>query len=230
MPRLVMVAVVCLAALFGSAAAVSAQPDHGTVFIGAGALASVERNSQSSGSGITTTDVDGTVPGGTLELGVYLAPRLSARFEWSMTGWLEYDGEPIVYPLYAAGVALPGTSIIGTRIEGRRTAKMGAALLAYHVGSRRASVQLLGGLGFLSQTTRTTFNYRFANPRIDPMLALLPYPSSETRTTTYDPVGVAGADAAVALTDHASVVPQFRVFAANGVLRMRPTLGIRWTF
>lgn len=211
----------------GIATSASAQPDSGTMFFAVGALANIERTSQSSSFVNDASDLDGTVPGGALGLGVYLTPALSARVEWSMTSWLEYDTEPWVYPL-AAGPGLAPSRIVGPPFEGKRMSKAGFALLGYRVGSRQSAVELLGGIGWVALSTRSAYDFRIALPAGTSIG--LPYPYSESRSTLYSAAAVAGIDATVALTDHAAIVPQFRAYASNGILSMRPGLSFRWTF
>lgn len=220
------ICVAVLMGLLGTSTSASAQPDSGTIFFTVGALANIERISHSSGFGNDPSELNGSVPGGVLGLGVYLTPALSARLEWSMTGWLEYDTEPYFYPLATAPT--PNSRIIGPRFEGRRMTKTGFALLGYRVGPRRAAVELLGGMGWVAQSTRSEYDFRIALPA-STMIGL-PYPYGESRTISYDAVGVVGADATVALTDHAAIVPQFRTYVSNGILSMRPGLSFRWTF
>lgn len=210
-----------------------AQPSTGTVFIGAGGFANIERFPRSTGSGLFEASADGSASGGALSMGVFLTPRVSARVEWAMTDWLEYDGDAsIVYPLYLErGLVLdrPASSIVGGLNADRRRTKAGFALLGYHLGTGRASVELLGGLGWIAQTTRTTYDFRILMPALS-MPSLIPLPYSETQTSMYQTVGVAGMDVAVSLTHHAAVVPSVRVFGTGGGLSVRPGVGIRWTF
>jgi hypothetical protein len=228
----------CAVAALCISAPAAAQPESGTVLMGAGALASIERSARSSDFGFDS-DRDGTTAGGALTLGVHLTPRVSARFEWSTTDWLEYRNDYVIYPLdaperLAASVRAGSGDVIDPTtalsliapygLTGRTRSKAGFALLGYHVGSARASFEVLGGMGWLAQTTRTSYDFRIAMPTID----LLPL--RESSYTEYRAVGVAGIDAAVALTDHTAVVPQLRVFATNGNLSLRPGVGIRWTF
>lgn len=227
-----------VAALCAIAAPAAAQPDSGTVFIGAGALASIERSARASDFGFDS-DRDGTTAGGALTLGVHLTPRVSARFEWSMTDWLEYRNDYVIYPLeaperLAASARVGAQAVIDPAnassliapygFTGRIRSKAGFALLGYHLGSERASVEVLGGMGWLAHTTRTSYDFRIALPALDLL------PQRESTYTEYRTIGVAGIDAAVSLTGHAAVVPQLRVFATGGNLSLRPGVGIRWTF
>lgn len=220
------VCVAVLMGLFGTSTSVSAQPDSGTMFFTVGALANIEQASGSSGFGDGSAELNGTVPGGALGLGVYLSPAVSARVEWSMTSWLEYGVQPYINPL-AVGPGGVSTRLIAPWFEGKRRSKAGFALLGYRLGSDRAAVELLGGIGWLAQSTRSAYDFRIAGAGLT---IGLPYPYGENRSVTYDAVGVAGVDATVALTDHAAIVPQFRTYVSNGVLSMRPGLSFRWTF
>lgn len=213
-------AVICLVVLIGllgTSTSASAQPDSGTMFFTVGALTNIERTSHASSFGNDPSELNGTVPGGVLGLGVYLTPALSARVEWSMTSWLEYDTEPYFYPL-ATGPSSIGSRMTGPRFEGKRMSKTGLALLGYRVGSERAAVELLGGIGWVAQSTRSAYDFRIALPAST--VIGLPYPYSESRAISYDAVGVVGVDATVALTNHAAVVPQFRTYVSNGILSL----------
>ncbi len=227
-------------ALCAIAEPASAQPDRGTVFIGAGALASLERSPRTSGLGIDS-DSDGAAPGGALSLGVYLTPRVSARFEWSITGWLEHENGYDVYPLYLASAlalsdggqadpALVQSLFAPYSFRSRSRSKSGFALLGYHLGSRRASIEMMGGMGWVAKTTRTSYDIQLAQRLVALPANTLPFRAGESRYTDYQTVGVAGLDAEVGLTGQAAVVPQLRVFASGGSLTLRPGVGIRWKF
>lgn len=216
---------VVLIGMWGTSTSASAQPHSGTMFFTVGALANNERTSHASSFGGDPSDLNGTVPGGALGLGVYLTPALSARVEWSMTSWLEYETELYVYPL-AIGSGSIGLRIFAPRFQGKRMSKTGLALLGYRVGPERAAVELLGGIGWVAQSTRSFCDSRIAIPASAVMGLVYPYGES----SLYDAVGVMGVDATAALTDHAAVVPQFRTYVSNGILSMRPGLSFRWTF
>lgn len=209
-----------------------AQPDSGTVFFGAGALASIERLPRTSNLGIATDERDGTVAGGVLALGVYLTPHVSARVEWSLTDQLEFGTEVTEFPVQTPNVGpnLPTRLVIGPRIQGRRQAKVGAALLGYHVGSGRHALELLGGVGWVADETRVRYDFRIAGPMVPGVQLSLPFPSSESRSTVYYTVAMAGADVKVGLTEHVAIVPNIRLFGASGGLSIRPGVGVRWTF
>lgn len=201
----------------------AAQQRRGTVFISGGALAAIEHGPSTTGYPGADATTSGTVPGGMLAVGVHLTPRVSARAEWSMTDELTLDPGYVVYPLVAAA-ALPADLIApGGPREHRRTTS-GYALLGYHVTSRRAALEVLGGLGLVNTDARYEYDVRIL------ARAIFPSPMPEPRSSTYQAVAVVGADLAVSLTRHAAVVPSFRTYALNGGLSVRPGLSLRWTF
>lgn len=233
MSRVALTASLCTVLWLGAASPSDAQPEAGRVFIGASALASIERSTRSSNFGFDVPDRDGTVAGGSLSLGVYFTPKISARLEWSMTDWLEYDSDLGILPLIARpgiGSTLPERLIAPQPFDGRQRAKGASMLLGYHLSSSRASLELLGGLGVIAETTRSSYDFWIAQPVATEALTLLPYPRGESRFSEYRSVGVVGVDVAVRLTEHAAVVPQFRAYSSGGGLTLRPGVGVRWTF
>lgn len=237
MPRPLLAA--ALFTLFAGVPAASAQPspERGTVFIGAAGFAAVEMEPETTGLE-GATDAGGTVAGGLLSVGVHLTPRVSARFEWGLTGQLETSQS---YNILAA-LDRPSFDVLGgietflsygtadlaaivpANYRQERQTMTGAALLGYHLGDGRVSLEVLGGLGFVNQEIKTRYDVRI----------LFGGPTSISErsytTSTYHAVGVVGADVAVALTDHAAVVPSLRVFSLNNGLSVRPGVGLRWTF
>lgn len=214
--------VLALLVLVAFPAFTAAQQRRGTVFISGGALAAIEHLPSTTGYPGVDATTGGTVPGGMLAVGVHLTPRVSARAEWSMTDELTLDSGYVVYPLLAA--AQPADLIApGGPREHRRTTS-GYALLGYHVTSRRAALEVLGGLGLVNTDARYEYDVRIL------ARAIFPSPMPEPRSSTFQAVAVVGADLAVSLTRHAAVVPSFRTYALNGGLSVRPGLSLRWTF
>lgn len=215
-------------------AVAGAQPDRGTVFITGGAFAAVERAPDSSGPGFDGPDANGTVPGGTLGLGVFLTDHVSARVEWAMTDRLKTDASPIAYPASTFempggmfGLTMPGLGSSSIYVpdytQSRRTSAV-FSLVGYHVGRGRVSLEALGGLGLLNENLRTQYDVRILAGRGAAL------PRSEYESSSYYAVGVVGTDIHVALTDHAAVVPTLRAYATGGRLSVRPGLSLRWTF
>ncbi len=216
-------------------AAAQAQPAAGTIFVGAAGFADMRRAPTTEIQGGPDDDASGTAPGGALTLGVHLTPRLSVRAEWSLTDTLSLDRTSPIYPyavedLVARGArgsftSLPPTTLlVPQRTTEERDVKAGFALLGYHLGGGRASIELLGGVGLINEQVTTI-------TEIDlPGIPRGPGYRSEYGTSAHHAVAVVGADAAVSLTSHAALVPQVRAYVLNGALQVRPGLGLRWTF
>lgn len=209
-----------------SPAIASAQPDRGTVFISGGGLAAIEHGPSASGLAGVEADTSGTVPGGMLGVGVHLTRRLSVRAEWSMTDELEMGTGYQVLPaaLSSALAGTPDLSLYAPWGSSRRRTTSGYALLGYQVTSRRAALEVLGGLGLVNEDTRYEYDVRIL------ARAIFPSPMPEYTTSTYHAVAVAGADLAVSLTRRAAIVPSVRTYVLNGGLSIRPGLSLRWTF
>lgn len=231
MPRPVALALLCSSVLFvPSPALAQPSPETGTVFIGATGFAAFEKLPTSSGFGMDD-DASGTVAGGALHLGLHLTPRISARVEWGLTDTLRSSQSLGVNPLAALQLGsaltapvLADLSIVDSSIERRRQTAVGALLVGYHVPAGRASIEVLGGIGFVNQDLQEGYDVRILRSQI------FPFPQPQYRSSTYHAVAVAGADVSVSLTDHAAIVPSVRAFAVNGGLSLRPGLGLRWTF
>lgn len=208
----------------------TAQPatGAGTVFAGITGFADMRRAPTSDVQNGPADDTSGTAPGGALALGVYLTPRISVRAEWSLSDTLSLDRNSPVYPFLADGLigrARPPTGlVVPQQTTEERDVKAGFALLGYHLGSGRARLELLGGIGLVNDRVTTITEVRL------PVFAGVPGYRSEYSTSAHHAVAVVGADASVALTTHAALVPQVRVYAVNGALQVRPGLGLRWTF
>lgn len=207
-------------------------PETGTVFVGATGFAAVEKLPTSSGFGLDD-DASGTVAGGALHLGLHLTPRISARLEWGLTDTLRSSQTLGVNPLAASfefgfvgSVVSGGTelSIVSSSVERKRQTAVGSLLVGYHVAAGRASIEVLGGIGFVNQDLQEGYDVRILRSQS------LPFPQPQYRTSTYHAVAVAGADVSISLTDHAALVPSVRAFALNGGLSLRPGIGLRWTF
>jgi hypothetical protein len=234
-PILALLGAACVAP---SSAAAQVSADTGTIFVAAGGFADMRRAPTSEVQNGPDDDASGTAAGGALVLGVYLTPRLSVRAEWSLSDTLSLDRNYPIYPyavedLVARGFpsGLPPTSLlVPQQTTEERDVKAGLALLGYHLGTGRVSVELLAGLGLVNEQVTTITEIRLP---VFPGGATFPgFPNyrSEYSTSAHHAVAVVGADAAVSLTTHAALVPQVRVFAVNGALQVRPGLGLRWTF
>ena len=224
-PAFVFLAAACLVPQ-----SVSAQPavDAGTVFVGASGFADIRRAPTTALQNGPDDDASGTAPGGALALGVYLTPRLSVRAEWSLSDTLSLDRDSRIYPYAVEDLVFGGLSPVGLLvpqgITEERDVKAGFALIGYHLGAGRVSIELLGGIGLVNEQVTTITEIQL------PDFAGVPDFRSEYSTSAHHAVAVVGADASVSLASHAALVPQVRVYALNGALQVRPGLGLRWTF
>ncbi len=212
---------VALGLLAGSVLPASAQSSPGTTFLTAGGFAAIDRAPTTEGPGYVTAEADGTVGGGSLGVGVHLTERLSARVEGTLTGWLDTDGPPYAYPV----VASPGNLSLVRGFEQSRRTQAWFTTLGYQMGDGRVRLEPVAGLGLVNDRLRTNYDVRILAAS-----SSLPAPASRVTTSTWQAVAVVGADVRVALTEHASVVPQVRAYAAQGGLSVRPGIGLRWTF
>jgi hypothetical protein len=203
-------------------------PGSGTVFAGIAGFADMRRAPTSEVQNGPDDDASGTVPGGALGLGVYLTPRISMRAEWSLSDTLSLERNSPIYPYSVADLALralpPTSLLVPQRTTEERDVKAGFALLGYHLGSGRAQLELLGGIGLVNERVTTITEIQL------PVIPGVPGYRNEYATSAHHAVAVVGADAMVSLTTRAALVPQVRVYALNGALQVRPGLGLRWTF
>lgn len=212
---------IALGLLAGSILPASAQSSPGTTFLTASGFAAIDRAPSTEGPGYVTAEADGTVGGGSLGVGVHLTERVSARVEGTLTGWLDTDGPPYAYPV----VSSPGNLSLVRGFEQSRRTQAWFTTLGFHVGDGRVRLEPVAGLGLVNDRIRTNYDVRILAAS-----SSLPAPASRVTTSTWQAVAVVGADVRIALTDHASVVPQVRAYAAQGGLSVRPGLGVRWTF
>lgn len=230
-----LVTALALAAFAGSVTVATAQPQRGKVFVGIGALAAMEKVGGAEASIFPAQeDASGTAPGGTLGLGVHLTEHVTARVEASLTDRLTTESD---YLGLLAGSALgeftgfvptlPGARIIDQRFNTTRETAAVFTLLGYHLRAKRASIELLGGLGLLRQTVTSSYEVRYSAP---PSVFLPPSSRSESTNRWHHAVAVVGADVAVSMTTHASLVPHVRAYVVNNTLNVRPGLSLRWTF
>jgi hypothetical protein len=228
-PILALLVAACAAPSLASAQVTA---DTGTIFVAAAGFADMRRAPTAEVQNGPDDDASGTAAGGALTLGVHLTPRLSVRAEWSLSDTLSLDRNSPIYPYAIEDLVVRGltTGVASTSLlvpqqtTEERDIKAGFALLGYHLGAGRASVELLAGLGLVNERVTTITEIQL------PVFPRVPNYRNEYSTSSHHPVAVVGADAAVSLTTHAALVPQVRVFAVNGALQVRPGLGLRWTF
>jgi hypothetical protein len=217
----------------------AAQPSASTVFVSAAALAVIDESSNTAGRAFDAPpDGSSTVAGGAIGLGVHLTPRVSVRAEVNIAdrAKTETNLPSILGGGSPAGIGTPFT--VNQTYKTTRKSTPVFALLAYHLPAGRLTVEVVGGLGIVHQTVTSSFESSISGPGLGgpfggPGLGgtfLLPPTRNEFRSSGYDAVAVAGADFAVAATNHLAVVPQVRAYVLNGGLSLRPGLGLRWTF
>ncbi len=108
---------------------------------------------------------------------MYLTPKLSVRAEWSFSDTLSLDRSPSIYPYVVedlvSRIGLPLTSLlVPQEITERRDVKAGFALVGYHLGGGRASIELLGGLGLVNERVTVVTDIRLpVGPRRAPATA-----------------------------------------------------------
>jgi len=233
-------ACVCLTIVL-SASAVGAQ-DAPKLFVDGVAFAGFENYSHSESS-VPIPELEGPgglVPGGTVGVGTFLAPKVSLRFEASFPGSdeVEYNGPEIYLPvdltsLYSAysSVGLTVPIIPQIRYREARSSQSYSMLFAYHQGtSGRLRVSYLAGPAFLR--IRESYFRSITYPQLPaiPGIPIIIPPIDEIETTSiyYIPAVVIGADVEIAFGDHFKVLPQVRVVGTNGLLSVRPGIGVRW--
>ena len=214
----------------------TAQPARGTMFVSGIAIAAIESNPIYGSRdlfGVAGNENTSTVAGGTLSLGVHLTPRISARAEWTLTDTVRRDLDNAqLLAVVAFGtlgstpaeLTLPPFAQTTTSAMRKREA---SALVAYHLGSGRASLELVAGLGLINRRGDTVDEIRYTAPLFG---VTLPPSRTESHFSSVDATAVVGLDLAFTLTDHASLVPQVRVYSQSGGVSLRPGLGFRWTF
>ena len=231
-------AVIAIIAVLACAGRAAAQPSAGTVFVTGSALAVIEQLPTTSSSGYDSNEDDGgTVAGGALSLGVHLTPRVSARAEWSASATREHEQRsgPIGLPYLTAltgpnltvpEVTVPALPVIDQRLSTSRQAHALFSLLGYHLPAGRVTFEVLAGLGFVRQTTTSSYEYTYG-----PLSGLvIPPVRSETRFATWGTAAVAGLDVTAPLWRGAALVAGVRTYELGGALSVRPGLGLRWTF
>lgn len=233
MRRFPLVAAALFCSALGLPSSAAAQARTGPVFITAAGLAAIDRaptSDSASGTLFAAPDSGGTTAGGAFGVGVHLTPRVSARLEAQLSGAVKSSrvlpggADPSLFPI-------PGVTVLRLEqtIATSREATPVFALLGVHLDNARLSLQLVGGLGLVHQTQRTSLRTRLLNGTLPPGVNLDSL-GSEVRVSDHHAVAVVGADAAVAFGRHAAIVPHLRAYVLSGSLSLRPGVGLRWTF
>jgi hypothetical protein len=211
-----------------------------TLFVDGGAFAGIERRPHIEivpiVPGGEQPDLGGTVPGGVVSIGTWLAPRVSVRLEVALPGNLETTDEqgtvyPLAFPLGPSSLG-PDTSFsYSQRYKRSERIRSLSALVGYHT-ARRRGLQLgyLGGAAFL--VGRRTETYEFGYPVITNTIpiGILPPMAQTTIVNEYGVTATVGLDADVAVGSRLSLVPHVRAFAFSSGLSVRPgvVVRVRW--
>lgn len=228
--RIVQVGLAVISGAVLAVAPAAAQPRASTVFISAAALAVIDESSNAGGLPFgDVPDGSSTVAGGAFGLGVHLTARVSVRAEVNIADRVKTETN---LPGFLGGGFPTGTGTPFTLVQKYKTSRQSTpvfALLAYHLPAGRLTVEVVGGLGIVHQSVTSSYESSISGPGLGGIF--LPPPTREdVRSSGYDAVAIAGADFAVAATNHLAVVPQVRAYVLNNALSLRPGLGLRWKF
>jgi hypothetical protein len=200
------------------------------------AYAGLERYDHSTSESFRESGFDpsGTVGGGTVAVGTFLSDRVSVRFEASFETGLEFPTSRVL-PAYSTLItALPPNSGLSPTIyfpvdideeQRRRTF---ATMIAFHQGRGKARVAYLAGLAIVNTEHRTTYS-RDITPLL-PLISTLPvgYFDSDFKNTHYSTAPALGVDVEIAVGRHVHLLPELRAIASEGVISIRPGIGLRW--
>lgn len=201
------------------------------LFVEGSAFASIDRRNATVSLPAASGQLDPntTVAGGGFGAGAWLTPSVSVRLEVSLPARASFGYESQIVP----AVDVTGTlrTVPTSSAEFTERVRTVAALLAFHT-RRQHRVQLgyVGGAVFVIQTEHTRYSYfPFAVPLavIDPSIVLPAGSTFATTSTSYGVTADVGLDADIKLAGAFSVVPQVRLIGANGVLMIRPGVGLR---
>jgi hypothetical protein len=232
--------IVCLF-VFADAPAAHAQSP---VYVGGDLFLDLQRVS---GQTAPTDTTGATVGGGGVRLGAFLASRwtleigvdASAATDATDTfGQDGLEGGVIAFGLssvssvgFASDVVSPIDISHSRHIRTRVTAT--SVLLGYHPPPRgRLTAGFKGGISVLrsgASITSTTI-YTLNDPRFAPFVSL-PAPTVITSSyVIFDIAATIGAEAAIALTRRAAIVPEVRVMGIADRIFLRPGAELRWLF
>ena len=220
--------------LCASAASASAQS-----FVAASIGADMVKTYESTTDGQSFPDGDSEALSWGLRFGTALGSRWGVELEFNRPQETDTGSGP-VYPLAAQlGLALPGLTQFTPRLETRQRNTVWNALawVTQPIGGR-ADLAFMAGIGFARVTQTSEFTMEsIALPASALFPSILPFPQSYRTTSTSYGIGpVVGAEARIRMTDHADLVPGFRVqsLGSNVVstpgIVLRPSLALSWTF
>lgn len=179
---------------------------------------------------------DSEALGFALRLDRALGTRWGVELEYVRGGETEFESRvtPLPFPELLQSQSSPSFTVVSssslifppreTRTTVRSRASSVSTLAWYRqsVGAR-TSLVYSAGLAFGIGHTESTYTYiAFPNQNTLPPIV------SEYTSYVINPV--VGVDARIAMTEHASIVPGIRVLGADGGIRIRPSVGLRWQF
>jgi hypothetical protein len=214
-----------LAALAAGVTPCAAQTaDQPALFLGAGALAGIERRAHTdfTAPAATSENLNATVPVGLVTVGSFLTPHVSVSLEVAVPGDLSASFSPPVSS-FSTSPTSPGPS---EHVSGTYRSRAASVLVGYHAArQRRVRLGYLAGAAFVYERERVVTELNI--PGVPPVV-----PTRVERTDgtsfTYRAALAAGADADVVLSRHFALVPQVRAIAFAGMISLRPGLSVRW--
>lgn len=169
----------------------------------------------------------GTVGGGTVGVGTFLTSNVSVRFEASFESGISGDVPYLPYiAAYGALYQVPSGELVPLLVPNFRHEqhkRTFAALAAYHRGEGRVRMAYLAGLAILRTEDRTTVDRSF--------LPLVPggiVARDESRYVSYTNAPILGVDVQIEVAKHLALLPQVRALALDGLVSIRPGIGLRW--
>lgn len=222
------VAAVALVAALGGPAIAGAQDARG--YVGGAGMVSVQgSHRQGTGPSLPTTGAGGTAMGGTVEAGGFLSPRVALGIEVSVPRRFTSTQETDYLRVFQQ--------------ESRhRDAAISGVLRAIIGSASRVRVAVVGGAGFVQESTRQRRRDQVGLlPTYPPVFG--PY-SEDYVFTRWTAAALAGADVEIAIGRHVALVPQMRVHVVRRTsdpsqpgwalglssVIVRPAIGVRALF
>ena len=173
-----------------------------------------------------------------LRTGATITPRFGIELDFTRAAEIETDDTPDVrilsdlqYTVLSIADVVPPTVVTAPSFYGykvhteQQSTTITAAAWARQEVSPRFSLVYLGGIAFarLERSVSTSFDF----PRLSP--TILP-PTYQTNSVEYTAGPMAGFEARIGLTEHAQLIPGFRLLTFGGGWITRPAVGLGWTF
>src|SRR4051812_20580426 len=235
-----------LIACFIGVAHAGAAHAQSAVYVGGDIFLDVQRGSGQTAP--TRTSLDTTTGSGGVRVGTSLGSRWTIEAGVDATASADSTTSIGGDPLASSGALsaqfsngsptgivtqFPTPILISFDQRVRTSVTSTAILLGYHPPPRgRFTAGFKGGINFLrsSRTLELTTIYTVTDPRLAALITL-PAPSSTTLSSvTFSTAAEVGAELAIELTPHASVVPEIRAFGSGGRLFLRLGAELRWFF